>query len=137
MVCIGVGTARERCWSICTYVSISAITAPNTVLDRVYLTICRLRSTPYHSLECSLADIQTIYLPPPILRRTAFSVPPQDAVDYRAVCFCHGEVVDIGFVCSVCLSSKSCSSSRTLKQVGYRLMELVFCKPVPVCQMCK
>ena len=53
------------------------------------------------------ADVQTIYLPPPTLRRTAFSSPPQDAVDYRAVCFCHGEVVDIGFVCSVCLSSKS------------------------------
>ena len=52
-------------------------------------------------------DKQTIYLPPPTLRRTAFSSPPQDAVDYRAVCFCHGEVVDIGFVCSVCLSSES------------------------------
>jgi hypothetical protein len=49
---------------------------------------------------------QTIYLPPPSLRRIAFSVPPQDAVDYRAVCFCHGDAVDIGFVCSVCLSSK-------------------------------
>lgn len=27
-------------------------------------------------------------------------------VDFRAACFCHGKVVSIGGVCSVCLSSK-------------------------------
>ncbi|KAF2094931.1 transcription factor Tfb4 [Rhizodiscina lignyota] len=32
-------------------------------------------------------------------------VPPADAaVDFRAACFCHRRVVDIGYVCSVCLS---------------------------------
>ncbi|KAK3304391.1 transcription factor Tfb4-domain-containing protein [Chaetomium strumarium] len=30
--------------------------------------------------------------------------PSADAVDFRAACFCHRNVVDIGFVCSVCLS---------------------------------
>jgi len=29
-------------------------------------------------------------------------------VDFRAACFCHRKVVDVGFVCSVCLSSESC-----------------------------
>jgi hypothetical protein len=50
--------------------------------------------------------LQAIYLPPPSLRKTPFAVPPQDAVDFRAVCFCHHDVVDVGFVCSVCLSSE-------------------------------
>ncbi|CAH0041503.1 unnamed protein product [Clonostachys solani] len=27
-----------------------------------------------------------------------------DKVDFRAACFCHGKVVDIGFICSICLS---------------------------------
>jgi transcription initiation factor TFIIH subunit 3 len=32
-------------------------------------------------------------------------VPTQEMVDFRAACFCHRNVVDIGFVCSICLSS--------------------------------
>ncbi|KAL7420927.1 RNA polymerase II transcription factor B subunit 4 [Cryptotrichosporon argae] len=64
-----------------------------------------------------LQYLHMIYLTPPSLRHTPFTSPPQDAVDFRAVCFCHHQVVDVGFVCSVCLS--------------------IFCKPIPVCQMCK
>lgn len=30
--------------------------------------------------------------------------PSQDVVDFRAACFCHRNVVDVGFVCSICLS---------------------------------
>ena len=30
-----------------------------------------------------------------------------DVVDFRAACFCHQRVVETGFVCSICLSSKS------------------------------
>eukprot|EP01135_Chromosphaera_perkinsii_P012339 Nk52_evm7s2640 gene=Nk52_evmTU7s2640 len=33
-------------------------------------------------------------------------LPDHEGVDYRASCFCHNEVVDQAFVCSVCLSSK-------------------------------
>lgn len=34
-------------------------------------------------------------------------VPPtQINVDFRAACFCHKRIVDIGFVCSICLSSQ-------------------------------
>jgi transcription initiation factor TFIIH subunit 3 len=30
--------------------------------------------------------------------------PSQEVVDFRAACFCHRDVVDVGFVCSICLS---------------------------------
>ncbi|KAL6058239.1 General transcription and DNA repair factor IIH subunit TFB4 [Balamuthia mandrillaris] len=32
-------------------------------------------------------------------------LPRQTDVDYRASCFCHKKVIDMGYVCSVCLSS--------------------------------
>ncbi|KAG6920301.1 hypothetical protein DXG01_005070 [Tephrocybe rancida] len=46
------------------------------------------------------------FLSPPSIRKT-LSVPTQDKIDFRAACFCHKNIVDIGFVCSVCLSSRS------------------------------
>lgn len=36
--------------------------------------------------------------------RNALITPTHDTVDFRAACFCHGKVVDTGFVCSICLS---------------------------------
>ena len=33
-------------------------------------------------------------------------MPGQVGVDFRAACFCHRRVVDVGFVCSICLSSE-------------------------------
>ncbi|KAL0956395.1 hypothetical protein HGRIS_002542 [Hohenbuehelia grisea] len=56
------------------------------------------------------------FLSAPALRKT-LSVPTQDKIDFRVACFCHKNIVDIGFVCSVCLS--------------------IFCQPVPVCSTCK
>ncbi|KAF9482150.1 Tfb4-domain-containing protein [Pholiota conissans] len=56
------------------------------------------------------------FLPPPAIRKV-LAVPTQDKVDFRAACFCHKNIVDIGFVCSVCLS--------------------IFCQPVPVCSTCR
>jgi len=56
------------------------------------------------------------FLPPPSMRRM-LAVPTQDRIDFRAACFCHKRIVDIGFVCSVCLS--------------------IFCQPVPVCSTCR
>jgi transcription factor TFB4 len=32
------------------------------------------------------------------------SLPLQTNVDFRGSCFCHGKIVDVGYVCSVCLS---------------------------------
>jgi transcription initiation factor TFIIH subunit 3 len=56
------------------------------------------------------------FLPPPAIRKV-IAVPTQDKIDFRAACFCHKNIVDIGFVCSVCLS--------------------IFCQPVPVCSTCR
>lgn len=36
--------------------------------------------------------------------RESLIPPTHDTVDFRAACFCHGKVVDTGFVCSICLS---------------------------------
>ncbi|KAH9949550.1 transcription factor Tfb4 [Amylocystis lapponica] len=60
--------------------------------------------------------IVNVLLPPPAIRQL-LSVPTQDKIDFRAACFCHKRIVDIGFVCSVCLS--------------------IFCQPVPVCSTCR
>jgi len=49
--------------------------------------------------------------------RKIISVPTEDKIDFRAACFCHKNIVDVGFVCSVCLS--------------------IFCQPVPVCSTCR
>ncbi|KAF8331114.1 transcription factor Tfb4 [Cantharellus anzutake] len=49
--------------------------------------------------------------------REIINIPTQDRIDLRAACFCHKNIVDIGYVCSVCLS--------------------IFCSPVPVCSTCR
>jgi len=49
-------------------------------------------------------------------RRFLF-MPVQSKVDFRASCFCHKRIIDVGFVCSVCLS--------------------IFCTFIPVCSTCK
>ncbi|KAF2200338.1 RNA polymerase II transcription factor B subunit 4 [Delitschia confertaspora ATCC 74209] len=36
--------------------------------------------------------------------RKWLNMPGAEAVDFRAACFCHRKVVDMGYVCSVCLS---------------------------------
>ena len=46
-----------------------------------------------------------MFLPDPNTRESLV-MPGAVQIDYRAACFCHRTLVDIGFVCSVCLSSK-------------------------------
>jgi transcription initiation factor TFIIH subunit 3 len=66
--------------------------------------------------DALLQYLTMAFLSPPSVRQT-ISVPTQDKVDFRAACFCHKDIVDVGFVCSVCLS--------------------IFCQPVPVCSTCR
>lgn len=56
-----------------------------------------------------------VFLPEPPIRQKLI-LPPPVKVDYRAACFCHWELIDIGYVCSVCLS--------------------IFCKFSPICTTC-
>jgi len=48
---------------------------------------------------------------PDHMSRKHLIAPTQEVVDFRAACFCHRRVVDVGFVCSICLSSKSLFST--------------------------
>jgi transcription initiation factor TFIIH subunit 3 len=54
---------------------------------------------------------------PDATARNSLVIPSAGGVDFRAACFCHRNVVDIGYVCSVCLSS----TSPTHLQPGTRL----------------
>ncbi|KAI9790909.1 MAG: RNA polymerase II transcription factor B subunit 4 [Peltula sp. TS41687] len=50
-----------------------------------------------------LQYLMMAFLPDQTARRHLI-LPTQVNVDFRAACFCHKKVVDIGFVCSICLS---------------------------------
>jgi transcription initiation factor TFIIH subunit 3 len=60
-----------------------------------------------------LQTLMLAFLPDPTARQNLI-LPSQaqgGGVDFRAACFCHRRIVDVGFVCSICLS--------------------IFCEPVP------
>ncbi|KAJ9644976.1 RNA polymerase II transcription factor B subunit 4 [Knufia peltigerae] len=44
------------------------------------------------------------FLPSPTTRARHLILPTRIDVDFRAACFCHRDVVSVGFVCSICLS---------------------------------
>ncbi|XP_070255388.1 general transcription factor IIH subunit 3 isoform X1 [Myotis yumanensis] len=50
-------------------------------------------------------------------QRSQLTLPPPIHVDYRAACFCHRNLIEIGYVCSVCLS--------------------IFCNFSPICTTCE
>lgn len=50
-----------------------------------------------------LQYLMMAFLPDQTSRRYLVN-PTQVGVDFRAACFCHRDVVDVGFVCSICLS---------------------------------
>ncbi|XP_067626284.1 general transcription factor IIH subunit 3 isoform X2 [Eurosta solidaginis] len=66
-------------------------------------------------LDGLLQYLLWVFLPDPQMRQKLV-LPPATKVDYRAACFCHRELIDIGYVCSVCLS--------------------IFCKFSPICTTC-
>ncbi|KAJ3092229.1 RNA polymerase II transcription factor B subunit 4 [Quaeritorhiza haematococci] len=46
------------------------------------------------------------FLPGKNMRQTLI-LPSKEGVDFRAACFCHKKTVNVGFVCSVCLSMRA------------------------------
>jgi len=66
--------------------------------------------------DALLQYLAMCFLPSTAIRRV-LGMPTQDHVDFRAACFCHKNIIDIGYICSVCLS--------------------IFCSPVPVCSTCR
>ncbi|KAK4052296.1 RNA polymerase II transcription factor B subunit 4 [Microbotryomycetes sp. JL221] len=88
--------------------------------DAVFLQqACHLTQGNYFRLARRSGLLQYLlmaFLPGPSARKH-FIQPTHDQVDLRAACFCHRKIVDIGYVCSVCLS--------------------IFCSPLPVCSTCR
>ncbi|BGP03226.1 General transcription and DNA repair factor IIH subunit TFB4 [Rhodotorula toruloides] len=88
--------------------------------DAVFLQqACHLTSGSYYKLARRAGLLQYLmmaFLPGPAAHRH-LNQPRQEQVDLRAACFCHRKIVDIGYVCSVCLS--------------------IFCSPLPVCSTCR
>lgn len=54
-------------------------------------------------------------------------LPTQVNVDFRAACFCHKKVVDVGFVCSICLSSMLLLAILAYAITTALMGDLVFC----------
>lgn len=50
-------------------------------------------------------------------QRSQLLLPPPVHVDYRAACFCHRNLIEIGYVCSVCLSSMYILPTETQKYI--------------------
>ncbi|KAH9450626.1 hypothetical protein MJO28_009948 [Puccinia striiformis f. sp. tritici] len=73
----------------------------------------------YYKVEKPKAILQylTMIFLPGLIARKVLNLPRHEEVDFRAACFCHREIIDIGYVCSVCLS--------------------IFCTPTPVCSTCR
>lgn len=67
-------------------------------------------------MESLLQYLLWMFLPDTSLRESLV-LPSAIHIDYRAACFCHRTLVDIGFVCSVCLS--------------------IYCQLVPRCHTCQ
>ncbi|KAJ8096868.1 TFIIH subunit Tfb4/p34 [Lipomyces tetrasporus] len=47
--------------------------------------------------------LMTAFLPDRVLRKHLV-LPTLSSIDFRAACFCHKRIVDIGYVCNICLS---------------------------------
>ena len=71
-----------------------------------------LRKTGHLAL---LQYLLWLYLPG-VESREWFLHPPKSSVDTRASCCCHGELTELGHICSVCFS--------------------VYCKSTPICHVC-
>jgi transcription initiation factor TFIIH subunit 3 len=71
---------------------------------------------PLAGLERSLVQTLLLHFLPDNHARALLNMPQQSLVDMRASCVCHGTMLDIGFVCSVCLS--------------------IFCARSPICDTC-
>ncbi len=67
-------------------------------------------------LPPGLHQVFTVLFLPGAASREVMARPTQASIDMRGACFCHRRSIDVGFVCSVCLS--------------------VFCEFKPICGTC-
>lgn len=67
-------------------------------------------------------------------------LPTKAKISYKASCFCHRNQVDIGYVCSVCLSSRfriELINTRITKFLFFFDCTSVFCQFNPICSTCQ
>ena len=80
-------------------------------IDHAYVTIPKLTIILLVEVEVTIPTTfsasfrQWVFLPD-VSSREHLALPLALQVDYRAACFCHQRLVEMGFVCSVCLSSE-------------------------------
>jgi hypothetical protein len=79
----------------------------SSLTNGLYFKIPNMNGILNYLLWLFLPDVET---------RKMLVYPPKTEVDFRAACFCHHKLIDIGYVCSVCLS--------------------VFCSFTPICTTC-
>ena len=82
--------------------------------DGTYLKVANIASFLEYLLWCLLPGPPT---------RPNLVLPVRQKVSHSAACFCHRNIIDIGFVCSVCLSifcsfSPICSTCHTIFKLG-------------------
>jgi transcription initiation factor TFIIH subunit 3 len=53
---------------------------------------------------CALLQCLTMFFAGDLEVRELLELPQGRSVDFKASCFCHAKVIDVGYICSVCLS---------------------------------
>ena len=85
-----------------------------------------------------LSFFKMTFLPPSSIRNV-LAIPTQDKIDFRAACFCHKTIIDIGFVCSVCLSSTLAVTSSRILSITHFTSSILSTGPcvlhLPVCTL--
>lgn len=59
-------------------------------------------------------------------QRSQLVLPQPAHVDYRAACFCHRNLIEIGYVCSVCLSSEQRMPSSAFQRHNIIFVVMIF-----------
>lgn len=85
----------------------SLLQQASSLTNGFYFKVAKLNGLLNYLLWLFLPDENT---------RKMLVYPPKIQVDFRAACFCHRKLIDVGYVCSVCLS--------------------VFCSFTPICSTC-
>ncbi|RWS31950.1 general transcription factor IIH subunit 3-like protein [Leptotrombidium deliense] len=88
--CVAIGNHSDQ-----EYMGMSILKQGCDLTGGLYLRISNVSAFLEYLLWTLLPDVET---------RKKLLLPTQKRVSYKAACFCHRNLIDIGFVCSVCLS---------------------------------
>lgn len=97
-----------------TQFSTSVLEQAASLTSGSFLRVTNIAALLEYLLWCFLPDIDM---------REKMVLPQKRKISYQATCFCHRNLIEIGFVCSVCLSifcsfSPICSTCNTIFKLG-------------------